>query len=65
MKCLNSADQSEKEEASLAGRGLSDKVIALQLGISIHTVVAHLRRAYGKLRISSRVSLAYYPFGVS
>src|SRR4030095_9165540 len=57
--------QREKEVATLARRGLTDKGIALQLGISIHTVITHLRRIYNKLGISSRVSLSHYPFGTS
>lgn len=37
---------------------LSETAIANQLGISAHTVHAHLRRIYRKVNVASRVQLA-------
>lgn len=50
----------ETEIALLVGRGLSDLNIAHRLGISEHTVAAHLRSIFGKLELHSRVELATY-----
>ena len=55
----------EKEIAEMAGRGLPDKIIALELGISVHTVATHLRRVYTKLGVGSRISLAHHSFFAS
>jgi DNA-binding CsgD family transcriptional regulator len=48
----------ERDVARLAGRALTNRQIATRLGISTHTVNFHLRQIFGKLGISSRVSLA-------
>jgi DNA-binding CsgD family transcriptional regulator len=55
-----SSDLTEMEErvASLAAQGLANKEIAAALYISVHTVEAHLTRAYRKLGIRSRAALA-------
>jgi DNA-binding CsgD family transcriptional regulator len=48
----------EREIASLAASGLSDRVIAERLSVSARTVQSHLYAAYGKLGISGRSELA-------
>src|SRR5262249_11306609 len=48
----------EAEIARLAAHGLSDKEIAGQLNISFTTVRTHLKNAFRKLRVDSRVKLA-------
>lgn len=45
----------EKEVLMLLGDGLSDKDLAEQLFVSVTTVRTHLRRAYDKLLINSRL----------
>jgi DNA-binding NarL/FixJ family response regulator len=50
----------EAQVSVLVRRGLSNKAIGHELGISAFTVSAHLRRIFGKLRIDSRVTLAQY-----
>ncbi len=42
----------------LVGQGLSNKEIALHLGVSVTTVRTHLNKAYDKLGSESRVELA-------
>lgn len=49
---------SEAEIVQLLQRGRCPKEIALELGISVHTVRAHLRHSYDKLGVSSREGLA-------
>jgi DNA-binding CsgD family transcriptional regulator len=46
----------ETEVMAWVARGKSNSVIADILGISSHTVDAHLRRAYSKLGVYERVS---------
>jgi DNA-binding CsgD family transcriptional regulator/tetratricopeptide (TPR) repeat protein len=48
----------EREVATLAARGLSDRRIADGLFVSVRTVHAHLRSAYTKLGVSGRKDLA-------
>jgi DNA-binding CsgD family transcriptional regulator len=48
----------ELETAMLAARGLPDKEIARQLGISFTTVRTHLKHAFRKLDLDNRVQLA-------
>jgi DNA-binding NarL/FixJ family response regulator len=50
--------QREMEIASHVARGLSNKRIARELGISASTVASYLRRIFSKLNIPSRVALA-------
>jgi DNA-binding NarL/FixJ family response regulator len=52
--------QREQEVIRLVGRGLPNKEIANDLGISVTTVRTHLRRVYGKLGRGSRVELALF-----
>lgn len=44
----------EREVAGLLGRHLSNKEIAAELGISVHTVKHHVRQALHKLGVSKR-----------
>ena len=57
----------EREIAMLVAQGLSNKEIAIELGISPWTVSAHLRRVFTKLDISRRIELCLLlmpaPFG--
>jgi DNA-binding CsgD family transcriptional regulator len=48
----------EQRVAELAASGLSNKEIAAQLYLSVHTIQAHLTRAYAKLGVRSRAQLA-------
>ena len=45
------------EVARLAARGLTDREIADELGLSPHTVHTHLRNIFVRLGISSREEL--------
>jgi DNA-binding CsgD family transcriptional regulator len=47
----------EHEIAYLVGRGLPNKTIAANLGISSWTVSTHLRRMFAKFRVNSRAAL--------
>lgn len=49
---------SERRAVALAADGLSNKEIAEQLVVSVHTVEVHLSRAYVKLGIRSRTQLS-------
>jgi DNA-binding CsgD family transcriptional regulator len=49
--------QREVEVCAQIMRGLCAEAIASQLGISVHTVVTHRKRAYAKLCISSQAEL--------
>jgi DNA-binding NarL/FixJ family response regulator len=44
----------EQEILSLVAQGLSDKQIAAQLSLSLHTVKSHLRNILAKLQVESR-----------
>ena len=48
----------EQRVTSLAAQGLANKEIAAALHMSVHTVEAHLSRAYRKLGVRSRAALA-------
>jgi len=48
----------ELDTVRLVGQGLSNKEIALYLGVSVATVRTHLNKAYDKLGTDSRVELA-------
>jgi DNA-binding CsgD family transcriptional regulator len=49
----------EREVAQLAARGMSDRAIAEQLGVSVRTVETHLGRVYAKLGLSGRTGLTW------
>ena len=49
---------SERRVAELAASGRSNKQIAHELHITVHTVEAHLSHGYAKLGIHSRGQLA-------
>jgi DNA-binding CsgD family transcriptional regulator len=49
---------SEQRAAELAAGGMSNKQIARELFVTVHTVEVHLSRAYAKLGVSSRGQLA-------
>jgi DNA-binding CsgD family transcriptional regulator len=48
----------ERRTAELAAGGMSNKEIARELFVTVHTVEVHLSRAYAKLGIRSRGQLA-------
>jgi len=50
----------EMETLRLLGRGLGNKEIARQLGVSVTTVRTHLNKIYEKVGLRSRVELALY-----
>jgi DNA-binding NarL/FixJ family response regulator len=47
----------ERAVAARAARGLSNKEIAYELGISVSTVAGHLAKAASKLGVATRVDL--------
>jgi DNA-binding NarL/FixJ family response regulator len=49
---------SERRVAELVASGLSNKEVAAQMFVTVHTVEAHLSSAYAKLGIRSRTQLA-------
>jgi DNA-binding CsgD family transcriptional regulator len=49
--------QRELEVTRLAARGLSNRRIAAELGISVRTVETHVQRAYSKLGVAGRSDL--------
>jgi len=48
----------EREMAQAVARGLRNRQIAVEFGISEETVKKHLATIYGKLAINGRVALA-------
>ena len=48
----------ERQMAQAVARGLRNRQIALEFGISEETVKKHLATIYGKLAINGRVALA-------
>jgi DNA-binding CsgD family transcriptional regulator len=52
---------SERRVAELVAGGLSNKEVAAQLFVSVHTVEEHLSHVYAKLGIRSRTQLARNP----
>jgi len=50
----------EREVIDLVAEGMSNKAIAKELHISIHTVKSHLRNIMEKLTVSSRLQIAKY-----
>jgi DNA-binding CsgD family transcriptional regulator len=56
--CVSVLSPRECEVALLAASGLSSKVIAGRLSLSLRTVENHLGRAYTKLGVSNQTGLA-------
>lgn len=54
--------QREREISVMISHGHSNKEIARELNISLHTVKAHVRGIMGKLALRSRVEIAAYAF---
>jgi DNA-binding CsgD family transcriptional regulator len=50
--------ETETRVAALAGAGRSNKQIAAELFMSVHTVAAHLTHVYRKLGVHSRAQLS-------
>jgi DNA-binding NarL/FixJ family response regulator len=50
----------ERQMAHAVARGLRNRQIALEFGISEETVKKHLATIYGKLALSGRVALAVH-----
>lgn len=50
----------EQQVAEAIARGLSNRQIATEFGISIETVKQHLSSIYSKLEMTGRVMLAVY-----
>ena len=50
----------ERQVAAAVARGLRNKQIAQELGISAETVKRHLASIYGKLAVRGRLALAIY-----
>lgn len=53
-----SLTQTERRVAHLAAEGLSNRQIASQMFLSVHTVAFHMRHIFCKLDLTSRVQLA-------
>ncbi len=54
----DSLTETEQAVADLVAEGLNNNQVAARMYISTHTVAHHLRQAFGKLGIGSRVELA-------
>jgi DNA-binding CsgD family transcriptional regulator len=54
----NSLTESELRVVALVGAGATNRDVAARLVLSPHTVSTHLRHAFAKLDINSRVELA-------
>ena len=52
--------QRERQMAQAVARGLRNRQIAIEFGISEETVKKHLATIYGKLAINGRVALAVH-----
>ena len=57
-KGWDSLTDSELKVVNLIARGATNRSVAEQLRVSPHTVRAHLRNAFAKLAVSSRVELS-------
>jgi DNA-binding CsgD family transcriptional regulator len=51
---------SERKVARLVGAGYTNKQAGEELGVSVNTVGTHLRTAFKKLGVRSRVQLTNY-----
>jgi DNA-binding NarL/FixJ family response regulator len=50
----------ERETVELVAKGLSNKAVAAQLGVSVRTVEGHLNHVFTKLGVESRTELVRY-----
>jgi DNA-binding CsgD family transcriptional regulator len=57
---VESLTRREREMACAVSRGLRNRQIAVEFGISEETVKKHLATIYGKLAINGRVQLAVH-----
>lgn len=57
---VESLTRREREMAHAVSRGLRNRQIAVEFGISEETVKKHLATIYGKLAINGRVQLAVH-----
>jgi DNA-binding CsgD family transcriptional regulator len=57
---VESLTQRERQMAQAVARGLRNRQIAIEFGISEETVKKHLATIYGKLAINGRVALAVH-----
>ena len=60
MEKINSLSEREKEIVCLIAKGLTNKEIASQLFLSVHTVATHRRNISNKLRIHSPAGLTIF-----
>jgi DNA-binding NarL/FixJ family response regulator len=58
LRAISLLTAREREVATMAALGRSDKDIAAALGVSFRTVETHLHRVYAKLGVNSRYGLA-------
>lgn len=57
---VESLTQRERQMAHAVSRGLRNRQIAVEFGISEETVKKHLATIYGKLALNGRVQLAVH-----
>jgi DNA-binding NarL/FixJ family response regulator len=57
---IESLTAREHQVADAVARGLTNKQIAIEFGISAETVKRHLASIYGKLALRGRVALAIH-----
>jgi DNA-binding NarL/FixJ family response regulator len=57
---LSQLTRREREIVALIGEGLSNKEIAVRLGIEVPTVKNHVHNILGKLQLATRREVAYY-----
>ena len=50
----------EREVLRLVAEGLTNEQVAMRLGLSIHTVRAHLYSTFGKLGVGTRMAAARF-----
>jgi DNA-binding NarL/FixJ family response regulator len=57
QRALEALEEAERQVASLAADGLSNREIAEQLVVTVKTVEWHLKHSYRKLGVRSRQAL--------
>ena len=55
--CIRDSTDTEQAVSRLVAQGLNNNQVAARMYISTHTVAHHLRQAFRKLSIASRVEL--------